>query len=231
MFRIGKRTMVGRIRDFHGRVINPKDHFVLPNKQKLSRSDVRDLLSNPSVWRGNIQSLIPQLIDYMVSPWKGAPAVAGKLHGGAFTDLFNQWVDDESSENDRRPKGPTFRSPANAPADRTPAIKRKKVKNHSLETTAPFMRGNFIPRRPNQPSPPSTLPNPFAPPPARPSAPTGFSYPPSNDPFATENNRSMDDAPPLRRRARPEVKNGAPGGGRFPDWAELFRSKFPFCGV
>ena len=185
--------MVGRIRDFHGRVINPKDHFVLPNKQKPSRSDMRDLLSNPSVWRGNraearlqLQSLIPQLLDYMVSPWKGAPTVAGKLHGGAFTDLFNQWVDDESSENDR-----------------TPAIKRKKFKNHSLETTAPFMRGNFIPRRPNQPSPPSTLPNPFAPPPARPSAPTGFSYPPSNDPFATENNRSMDDAPPLRRRARP----------------------------
>ena len=75
--------MVGRIRDFHGRVINPKDHFVLPNKQKLSRSDVRDILSDPSVWRGNIQSLIPQLLDYMVSPWKGAPTVAKKVRGGA----------------------------------------------------------------------------------------------------------------------------------------------------
>ena len=78
-----KRTMVGRIRDFHGRVINPKDHFVLPNKQKLSRSDVRDLLSDPSVWRGNIQSPTPQLLDYMVSPWKGAPTVAKKVRGGA----------------------------------------------------------------------------------------------------------------------------------------------------
>ena len=161
MFRTGKRTMVGRIRDFHGRVINPKDHFVLPNKQKLSRSDVRGILSDPSVWRGNMQSLIPQLLDYMVSPWKGAPTVAGKLHGGAFTDLFNQWIDDESSENDR--------TPANDPAnDRNPATKQKNIKNHKNETTAPFMRGNFIPRRPNQSSPPSTLPNPFAPPPVRP---------------------------------------------------------------
>ena len=85
-----KRTMVGRIRDFRGSVVNPKDHFVLPNKQKLSRSDVRDILSDPSVWRGNraeaplqLQSLIPQFLDYMVSPWKGAPTVAKKVRGGA----------------------------------------------------------------------------------------------------------------------------------------------------
>ena len=110
MFRIDKRTMVGRIRDFHGRVINPKDHFVLPNKRKLSRSDVKDLLSDQSVWRGNkqIQPLIPQLLDYMVSPWKGTPTVAGKLHGGAFnwsslSSLFNNWIDDESGANDRTP--------------------------------------------------------------------------------------------------------------------------------
>ena len=64
-----KRTMVGRIRDFHGRVINPKDHFVLPNKQKLSRSDVRDILSDPSVWRGNIQSLIPHW-SFQMHTWE-----------------------------------------------------------------------------------------------------------------------------------------------------------------
>ena len=181
--------MVGRIRDFHGRVINPKDHFVLPNKRKLSRSDVKDLLSDQSVWRGNkqIQPLIPQLLDYMVSPWKGTPTVAGKLHGGAFnwsslSSLFNNWVDDESGTNN----------------DRTPAMKRKNDRNdHSKDgTVAPFKRGNFKPtfaterdpstkRRKNFDQDHSATPSPYR--------PTGFSYPPSNDPYTP----NMNAAPPL----------------------------------
>ena len=180
--------MVGRIRDFHGRVINPKDHFVLPNKRKLSRSDVKDLLSDQSVWRGNkqIQPLIPQLLDYMVSPWKGTPTVAGKLHGGAFnwsslSSLFNNWIDDESGANDR-----------------TPAMKRKRYKNdHSTDgTVAPFKRGNFKPtfarerdpstkRRKNFDQDHSATPSPYT--------PTSFSYPPSNDPYTP----NMNAAPPL----------------------------------
>lgn len=188
MFRIDKRTMVGRIRDFHGRVIDPKDHFVLPNKRKLSRSDVRDLLSDQSVWRDNkeIQFLLPQLLDYIISPWKGTPTVAGKLHGGAFnwsslSSLFNNWIDDESGTNN----------------DRTPAMKRKNDRNdHSKDgTVAPFKRGNFKPtfaterdpstkRRKDFDQDHSATPSPYR--------PTGFSYPPSNDPYTP-----MDDAPPL----------------------------------
>ena len=74
-------TMVRKnIRDFRGRVINPRDHLVLPNKRRLSRSDVSELLSNQQFWTNNphVRSLIPQLLNYMVSPYNGKPTVAKK---------------------------------------------------------------------------------------------------------------------------------------------------------
>ena len=55
MLRSGKRTMVARknIRDLRGSVINPRDHFVLPSKQLLSRNDVSELLPNQGLWSDN----------------------------------------------------------------------------------------------------------------------------------------------------------------------------------
>jgi len=112
--------------------------------------------------------------------------VAGKLHGGAFnwsslSSLFNNWIYDESGANDR-----------------TPAMKRKRYKNdHSTDgTVAPFKRGNFKPtfaterdpstkRRKNFDQDHSATPSPYR--------PTGFSYPPSNDPYTP----NMNAAPPL----------------------------------
>ena len=89
MLRSGKRTMVARknIRDLRGSVINPRDHFVLPSKQLLSRNDVSELLSNQGLWSDNprMRALIPQLLGYMVSLYKGTPTVAKaeKVRGGA----------------------------------------------------------------------------------------------------------------------------------------------------
>ena len=150
------------VNDFHGRIINPKDHVILPTNQRLSRSDVKELLSNGAVWRDNHQlhAFIPQLLDYMLSPWKGSQSVvkAGKkVRGGArkgwlagFADLvnqINQMVDDDLDESGLD--------------DRNPATKRKIRSSHSPETTAPFRRGSTYPSRPYQASPPSTLLNPF----------------------------------------------------------------------
>ena len=63
------------VRDFRGSVINPRDHLVLPDKRRLSRNDVSELLSNQEFWADNphMRSLIPQLLEYMVSPYNGKP--------------------------------------------------------------------------------------------------------------------------------------------------------------
>ena len=68
------------VRDFRNVVINPRDHFVLPDKRRLSRNDVSELLSNQEFWADNphMRSLIPQLLEYMVSPYNGKPTVAKK---------------------------------------------------------------------------------------------------------------------------------------------------------
>ena len=197
MFRTGKRTMVGRIRDFHGRVINPKDHFVLPNKQKLSRSDVRDILSDPSVWRGNIQSLIPQFLDYMVSPWKGAPTVAKKVRGGApGLEAFagNPALASRLTDHYARRTTPTTFVPSavgtNTVRDLT--TKRKSDSDPRGNEKKTITRAIY--------HQPSTFPNPFVRATVKKktkkvsfAAPlaTGYPYPPSNDPFAAE--------PPPRR--------------------------------
>ena len=193
--------MVGRIRDFHGRVINPKDHFVLPNKQKLSRSDVRDILSDPSVWRGNIQSLIPQFLDYMVSPWKGAPTVAKKVRGGApGLEAFagNPALASRLTDHYARRTTPTTFGPSPIDTDtmRDSATKRKNDRDHRGNEKKTITRAIY--------HQPSTFPNPFvrATVNAAPLA-TSFPYPPSNDPFATEPPPGVQvNAPPLRRRAR-----------------------------
>ena len=84
------------IREFRGSVINPRGHFVLPDKWRLSHNDVSELLSNQQFWADNprMRSLIPQLLECIVSPYKGAPAVAGNVRGGGFVDQFLQWADD-----------------------------------------------------------------------------------------------------------------------------------------
>ena len=78
----GKRTVVvarKNVRDFRGVVISPHDHLVFPDKRRLSRNDVRELFSNQRFWTDNphMRFLIPQLLEYMVSPYKGKPTVAG----------------------------------------------------------------------------------------------------------------------------------------------------------
>ena len=92
------------VRDFRGSVINPRDHYVLPDKRRLSRNDVSELLSNQQFWADNphMRSLIPQLLEYMVSPYNGKPTVAKKKKvrgGGPYEDFWNSHgfdlVDDE----------------------------------------------------------------------------------------------------------------------------------------
>mgnify|MGYP001061651085 CR=1 FL=1 len=82
------------VRDFRNVVINPRDHLVLPDKRRLSRNDVSELLSNQQFWIDNphMRSLIPQLLEYMVSPYNGKPTVAKKKvrGGGLWEDLFAQ---------------------------------------------------------------------------------------------------------------------------------------------
>ena len=77
------------VRDFRNVVINPRDHLVLPDKRRLSRNDVSELLSNQQFWIDNphMRSLIPQLLEYMVSPYNGKPTVAKKkVRGGGLWD-------------------------------------------------------------------------------------------------------------------------------------------------
>ena len=73
--------------DFRGRVINPRGHFVLPDKGRLSRNDASELLSNQQFGADNprMRSIIPQLLQYIVSPYNSAPTVAGeKVRGGGW---------------------------------------------------------------------------------------------------------------------------------------------------
>ena len=208
----GKRTMVvarKNVRDFRGSVINPRDHFVLPDKRRLSRNDVRELLSNQTVWRvDNPQCvLIPQLLDYMVSPWKGAPTVAKKVRGGApgleafagIPALASRLTDHYA----RRTTPTTFvPSPVDTDTVRDLATKRKNGSDHRA------IASRYTPIYHQ----PSTFPNPFVRATVKKktknvsfAAPlaTGFPYPPSNDPFATEPPPGVQvNAPPLRRRAR-----------------------------
>ena len=131
-------TMVRKnIRDFRGRVINPRDHLVLPNKRRLSRSDVSELLSNQQFWTNNphVRSLIPQLLNYMVSPYNGKPTVAKKKvsGGGLWEDFFAQ-VDAELDEDDQTAAAPPPRRGATA---RNPAPKRAAAAAEFDENTAP----------------------------------------------------------------------------------------------
>ena len=79
-------------------MINPRDHFALPDKRRLSRNDVSELLSNQQFWTDNprMRTLLPQLLEYMVSPYKGAPTVAGeKVRGGGIWDALFKQMDGE----------------------------------------------------------------------------------------------------------------------------------------
>ena len=98
--------MVARknVRDLRGSVINPRDHLVPPDKRRLSRNDVSELLSNQQFWADNphMRSLIPQLLEYMVSPWKGTPTVAGKkVRGGGMWDEMFKQMDAEMDADDQ----------------------------------------------------------------------------------------------------------------------------------
>ena len=83
------------VRDFRNVVINPRDHLVLPDKRRLSRNDVSELLSNQQFWIDNphMRSLIPQLLEYMVSPYKGKPTVVNKVRGGGLWQEVYRQVD------------------------------------------------------------------------------------------------------------------------------------------
>ena len=135
-----KRTMVvarKNVRDFRGSVINPRDHFVLPDKRRLSRNDVSELLSNQEFWADNphMRSLIPQLLEYMVSPYNGKPTVAKKKvrGGGLWEDFFAQ-VDAELDDDEPTAAAPPPRRGATA---RNPAPKRAAAAAEFDENTAP----------------------------------------------------------------------------------------------
>ena len=65
-------------RDFQGKVINPRDHFVLPNAERLSRDDVRAMLQSAEVWKHDPQfetmrTLVPEMYTYLSTPPPGNP--------------------------------------------------------------------------------------------------------------------------------------------------------------
>ena len=94
------------VRDFRNVVINPRDHLVLPDKRRLSRNDVSELLSNQQFWIDNphMRSLIPQLLEYMVSPYNGKPTVAKKkVRGGGLWDAVFKQMDAELDAGDQMP--------------------------------------------------------------------------------------------------------------------------------
>jgi len=130
------------VRDFRNVVINPRDHLVLPDKRRLSRNDVSELLSNQEFWADNphMRSLIPQLLEYMVSPYNGKPTVAKKKvrGGGLWEDFFAQ-VDAELDDDDQTAAAPPPRRGATA---RNPAPKRAAAA--ADENTAPWKRKDTI---------------------------------------------------------------------------------------
>ena len=94
------------VRGFRGVVVSPHDQLVLPDKRRLSRNDVRELLSNQQFWTDNphMRSLIPQLLEYTVSPYNGKPSVAGKkVRGGGIWDEVFKQMDAELDDDDQMP--------------------------------------------------------------------------------------------------------------------------------
>ena len=130
--------MVARknVRDFRGGAINPRDHFVLPDKRRLSRNDASELLSKQQFWVDNPRIvLIPQLLRYMVSPYKGAPAVAGKVRGGGFVDQFLQAGDDETGS--KRTTAPERDGEANIPPWKRGGVVHERLANNTNMSIAP----------------------------------------------------------------------------------------------
>ena len=158
MLRSGKRTMVvarKNVRDFRGSVINPRDHFVLPDKRRLSRNDVSELLSNQQFLIDNphMRSLIPQLLEYMVSPYNGKPTVAkkkvrggglyGKIfrtsHGFELSTMTSQWARCESRTAAPRSHRTPYHQPHTAAprSHRTPDQKPAAPWSHQKDDTPP----------------------------------------------------------------------------------------------
>ena len=218
------------VRDFRGSVINPRDHFVFPDKRRLSRNDVSELLSNQQFWIDNphMRSLIPQLLDYMVSPWKGAPTVAKKVRGGApGLEAFagNPALTSLLTGHYAR-RSPTHLHPQRDPVANTPPFFRNQtpttfgpspIDTDTMRDSATKRKNDSDPRGNEKKTitraiyhQPSTFPNPFVRATVKKktksvsfAAPTGFPYPPSNDPVAAEPPPGVQvNAPPLRRRAR-----------------------------
>ena len=138
------------VRDFRNVVINPRDHFVLPDKRRLSRNDVSELLSNQEFWADNphMRSLIPQLLEYMVSPYNGKPTVAKKkkVRGGGVWDVLeqqmeelNKQMDVELDDDEPMAAAPPPRRGSTA---RNPAPKRAAAA--ADENTAPRKRKDTI---------------------------------------------------------------------------------------
>ena len=151
------------VRDFRGSVINPRDHLVLPDKRRLSRNDVSELLSNQQFWIDNphMRSLIPQLLEYMVSPYNGKPTVAKKKvrGGGLWEDLFAQMdieLGDDEPTGDANPAplrhGATARPTTNPTPLRHGATARptKSQLHHGAtkRTIPPPDRGEFTSNMP-----------------------------------------------------------------------------------
>ena len=170
-------------RDLNNNVINPNDHFVLPNNHILPRSDARQLLANlpPSTWRTNdpstkrIQQLSGELLSFLGTPPPGHPTFAKdatNLKRVPFEPRFvtrqkqsredkrTALVDEQRSN--RREKFMTNRQMQYG-------TKRKNGSTHNVATIAPFLRGNIVPNRPDY-----TTPDPFGGREARASSPLSW---------------------------------------------------------
>ena len=123
------------VRDLRGSVINPRDHLVLPDKRRLSRNDVSELLSNQQFWTDNphMRSLIPQLLEYMVSPYKGKPTVAGKKMrgGGVWEEVFRQV--DAMDADDQMPDLESFAG--------NPGLASRLTDHYARRTPTPLRHG------------------------------------------------------------------------------------------
>ena len=124
------------VRDFRGRVINPRDHFVLPDKRRLSRNDVNELLSNQQFWTDNphMRSLIPQLLEYMVSPYDGKPTVAKKkVRGGGLWDELNKQMEPSWTMTTKCPMRTPHCRATEPPKKRHPPRTRRQREYATLE--------------------------------------------------------------------------------------------------
>ena len=210
-------------RDGRGNVINPRDHFVLPNAERLSRDDVRHILQSVEVWKHDPQFtamnvLLPEMLSYLMAPPPGKPAISkeAKNHGlsavsgESRAERFERArrtnsADRASRMNESRQFARSDRVNANRPGmyavPYAPvpnvaiphAATKRKNGSDHPANPAPFLRGNMVPNRPAVAPAPNV---------ARPNAATkrknGSDHPANPAPFLRGN--MLPNRPPVKRK-------------------------------